>query len=299
MVSGSVSVVAAPEVAVANVAEGSVPVANVAVALLLCAALLCWPGMPGRRRLATGATTGGLDLWSWPRRLRRMRPELAGLGAGIAAAPLGGAGAAVAAAAVSALLVLRWRAAARRRRDTAQLAELVDVLGLLVADLRVGAHPARAAAAAAGVGDGLTHRIFESVAAGARLGARVPLLLHQHATAEPGIADGLARLASAWELAEKHGMGLAELVDAVRADLDARLRIGGELRAQLAGPRATAAVLAGLPALGVLLGEGVGAAPLRVLADTGVGQVLLVVGTALVCAGTAWSDRIMVSAART
>jgi tight adherence protein B len=217
----------------------------------------------------------------------------------MAAAPLGGVGGAIAAATVSALVVLRWRAATRRLRVTVQLAELVDALGLLVADLRVGAHPASAAAAAASSGDGAVYRILESVAAGARLGARVPVLLLQHAAEEPGIADGLARLASAWELAERHGMGLAELVDAVRADLDARLRIGGELRAQLAGPRATAAVLAGLPMLGVVLGEGVGADPLRVLVDTGVGQMLLVVGTALVCAGTAWSDRIMAGAART
>lgn len=240
-----------------------------------------------------------MDLWAWPRRLRDVRPEIVGLGAGLAAAPVGGIGGAVAGATVGALVVFRWRAATRRRLGTAQLAELVDVLGLLVADLRVGAHPATAAAAAASGGDGAVHRILESVAAGARLGARVPVLLHQHAAAEPGIADGLSRLASAWELAERHGMGLAELVDAVRADLDARLRIGGEVRAQLAGPRATAAVLAGLPMLGVMLGEGVGAGPLRVLADTGVGQVLLVVGTALVCAGTAWSDRIMAGAART
>lgn len=238
-------------------------------------------------------------MWAWARRLREVRPELVGLGVALTAAPLGGVGGALAAATVSALVMLRWRAATRRRMDTVQLAELVDVLGLLVADLRVGAHPATAAAAAASAGDGAVHRILESVAAGARLGARVPVLLQQHAVAEPGIADGLARLASAWELAERHGMGLAELVDAVRADLDARLRIGGEVRAQLAGPRATAAVLAGLPMLGVMLGEGIGAGPLRVLVDTVVGQVLLVVGTALGCAGTAWSDRIMAGAART
>lgn len=270
-----------------------------AVPLLMCAALLCWPGASGRRRLRVGRAATPVDLGSWSRRLRGIRPELVGLGAGVAAAPLGGIGGAVAAATVGGLVVIRWRAAVRRRQGSAQLAELVDVLGLLVADLRVGAHPATAASAAASAGDGAVHRIFASVAAGARLGARVPVLLHQHAVAEPGIADGLDRLASAWDLAERHGMGLAELVDAVRADLDARLRLGGEVRAQLAGPRATAGVLAGLPLLGVVLGEGVGAGPLRVLADTGLGQMLLVVGTVLVCAGTAWSDRIMAGAART
>lgn len=271
---------------------------SAAVPLLLSIALLCWPGVPGRRRLKAGKSTGPVALWSAARRWYGVRPELVGLGAGAAAAPFGDVGGAVAAATVSALVVLRYRAATRRRQGVAQLAELVDVLGLLVADLRVGVHPATAAAAAAGAGDGAVHRILESVAAGAHLGARVPALLHQHAAAEPGIADGLKRLASAWDLAERHGMGLAELIDAVRADLDARLRMAAEVRAQLAGPRATAGVLAGLPLLGVVLGEGVGAGPLRILTDTGVGQALLVVGTALVCAGTAWSDRIMAGAAR-
>jgi len=233
---------------------------------------------------------------SW---LPTARPEIVALAAGLAAAPVAGVGGAIAGATVAGLVAHRWRTARHARRRTAQLAELIDAVGLLVAELRVGAHPAAAAAAAASTGDDAAHRVLESVAAGARLGARVPVLLRRHAAAEPAIADGLGRLASAWEVAERHGVALAELVDAVRVDLDARLRIGGELRAQLAGPRATAVVLAGLPVLGVLLGEGVGAGPLRVLTDTGIGQVLLVTGTALACAGMAWSDRIMAAAVRT
>ncbi len=58
----------------------------------------------------------------------------------------------------------------------------------------------------------------------------------------------------------------------------------------MAGPRTSATVLALLPALGVALGEAIGAHPLRML--TGPGQLLLAVGVALLCAGVAWCGRL-------
>lgn len=60
----------------------------------------------------------------------------------------------------------------------------------------------------------------------------------------------------------------------------------------MAGARATAAILAGLPVLGVLLGQLIGAQPLRFLLGGHAGGWLLVVGTMLVCGGLLWSDRI-------
>ncbi len=269
-----------------------------AALLLAAVALLCWPHRPGRARVrALGAgVRPGPSRRSW--RPTTARPELLAAAVGLAVAPVTGLGGAAAAAAVTALSTHRWRSTRAARRQAAERAELVDAIGLLVAELRVGAHPAAAAEAAA-AGDRAVHRVLRSVAAGARLGAEVPLLLHRHAGTEPAIADGLQRLASAWELADRHGVALAELVEAVRVDLEARMRIGNELRAQLAGPRATAVILGVLPLLGVLLGEGVGAGPVRVLLDTGVGQALLILGTALACAGTVWSDRIMTAAVRT
>lgn len=270
-----------------------------AVALLLvAAALLCWPHCPGRARVRALGVAARSTSSRWSFRPATARPELLAVAVGLAAAPITGLGGAVAAAAVAALSTHRWRSAGAARRHAVERAELVDAIGLLVAELRVGAHPAAAAEAAA-AGDRAVHRVLRSVAAGARLGAEVPLLLHRYAVAEPAIADGLDRLGSAWKLADRHGVALAELVEAVRVDLDARMRIGNELRAQLAGPRATAVILGVLPLLGVLLGEGVGAGPVRVLLDTGFGQALMVLGTALACAGTAWSDRIMTTAVRT
>jgi tight adherence protein B len=109
----------------------------------------------------------------------------------------------------------------------------------------------------------------------------------------PSLRPSLGRLAHAWSLGDRHGIPLADLLDAVRADIEQRIRFAAGVQAQLAGPRATAAVLAGLPLLGLGLGQAVGAAPLQVLAGTAAGQVLLVVGTALACAGVLWSARLV------
>ena len=72
-----------------------------------------------------------------------------------------------------------------------------------------------------------------------------------------------------------------------------------EVQARLAGPRSTAAVLAGLPLLGLALGQAVGAVPLHVLCQTVVGQVLLVIGTAAACIGVLWSARLVSGAVPT
>jgi len=55
-------------------------------------------------------------------------------------------------------------------------------------------------------------------------------------------------------------------------------------------------VLAGLPLLGVGLGELVGADPVSFLLSGGFGGWLLVIGVILACAGLLWSDRITAQA---
>ena len=70
----------------------------------------------------------------------------------------------------------------------------------------------------------------------------------------------------------------------------ARQRFSTQVAAKLAGARATATILAALPVLGVLLGQLIGAHPLRFL--LGAGGWLLVAGTTLACGGLLWSDRI-------
>jgi tight adherence protein B len=191
----------------------------------------------------------------------------------------------------------RWRAGRDHRAAATAAIGLSDALGVLVAELRAGAHPSDAASAAViGTPDGAPEgagatRALSVAAAAARLGGDVPAALHCAGPVQ--LRPWLDRLAVAWSLADRYGIPLADLLDAVRSDTEQRVRFTAEVRARLAGPRATAAVLAGLPLLGLVLGHAVGAAPLRVLSETSAGQGLLVVGTGLACAGILWSARLM------
>jgi tight adherence protein B len=124
---------------------------------------------------------------------------------------------------------------------------------------------------------------MRAIAAAARLGGDA-----EQAIREPLLAEA----AHAWALAQRHGLPLADVLDAVVQDLDQRARFARQVQARMAGPRASATVLACLPAVGIGLGQAMGANPLRILAMTAAGQVLLVLGVALVCAGVLWSARL-------
>ncbi|MYU66461.1 hypothetical protein GTY91_27835, partial [Streptomyces sp. SID69] len=112
------------------------------------------------------------------------------------------------------------------------------------------------------------------------------------AARQPG-AEGLLGLAACWRVAVDQGAGLAAGLDrldgALRAERDQR----ADLRAQLAGARATAVLLAALPVLGLLLGAAMGAAPLRVLLHSGPGLGCLLIGAVFEAAGLWWSARIV------
>jgi tight adherence protein B len=196
----------------------------------------------------------------------------------------------VAAAMVAGTATARWRAYRDRRAASTAATGLSDALGMLLAELRAGAHPSDAAEAAA-EGNPDATRALAAAAAAARLGGDVPAMLRSAGPAH--LRSSLDRLADAWSLADRYGIPLADLLDAVRSDTEQRVRLTAEVQARLAGPRATAAVLAGLPLLGLALGHAVGGAPLRVLSETPVGQGLLVIGTGLACAGVLWSARLV------
>jgi tight adherence protein B len=259
------------------------------VPLLLAAAVVCAPGPTARARLAA--------LWPAPAARHRWRPRLAApvLLGGLAGMLVAGIGGALSGVVVTFIAVRKGRA---RRADGIAAAcaeQLAEALHRINDELRAGSHPSAALGGASTDGPHARQALGPAAAA-ARLGDDVPAALRRTATDQPAMAAPLERMAAAWSLADRHGIPLAELLAGVQADIRWQVRFGSTVRAQLAGPRATAAVLTALPALGLALGQLIGADPVSVLRGGVLGQVLLVVGVALAAAGSAWSERILRSA---
>lgn len=237
------------------------------VPLCAGAALACWPAAPNRLQSAIEppSTVRLPEVW---RVLRWLLPAAtAGLLAGIGGAIAAG------------VLTLAWRqerqAHRRANADLALAAHTATALRTMVAELRSGAHPVTAAEAAAEVTPAVAADL-QTLATTARLDGELK-------------APALPQLAAAWTLANRHGLPLADVLEATRRDAEARLAAARRMRAKLAGPRASAAVLTGLPAVCVLLGQAMGASPLPVLTDSTPGHLLLITGSLLLWAGTAWS----------
>nr|WP_307614709.1 hypothetical protein [Nocardia flavorosea] len=212
---------------------------------------------------------------------------LAGAGGAMA---LGlGSGVLVAAVLVGATVAVRVRRARRSGRHRTECGYLLDGLAAVIAELHVGAHPSAAAAVAARETAGIAAQAFAVGAARSRLGGS-----GADGMLCPGtiVAAELARVADAWRVAERHGLALADLLSAARTDLAARAKFRSRTEAALAGARATAAILAILPVLGIGLGQLMGADPLRVLLFSGIGTYLLPLGAGLACAGLLWADEI-------
>jgi tight adherence protein B len=118
-----------------------------------------------------------------------------------------------------------------------------------------------------------------------------------------GLADhtGLARLSSlaaAWAASGEHGARVATVLDRLAETFDEQDAAIATLSASLAGARVTVALLAGLPAVGVAMGQWLGAHPLRLLLTTQAGWLLLTLAASLEAAGLVWSRSIVRSASR-
>jgi tight adherence protein B len=231
-----------------------------------------------------------------------------GLAVGSAAGgPVVGVAGGVALGAVSVLLhhasSVRWRAR--------ELDRMTEALAALTAELRAGRTPADAlrVAAAEVAGDvarrqGAGHRSGVAgglllAAATAAVGGDVPAALRHTAGAGPPDLAGLfSRLAAGWQVSVRSGASLAAVLALVEHDARARSRHARQVAAELAGPRATAALLAVLPCVGLALGTAMGAHPLAELLHTRGGQLSLLAGVLLDVAGTAWTLRLVGTGAR-
>ncbi|WP_157162959.1 type II secretion system F family protein [Actinoalloteichus spitiensis] len=254
------------------------------IALVLATAVLPLPRRSGARRLVPA----GARL---PRTLAApaVRCVTAAVGLlGFAAVSLAGGWALGVSCAV---VLLGWWA---RRGDTRRITRTLDVtrdwcasLGRLAADLRSGAHPEAAVRRASVDSEPEVSELLDRVAATVHLGGDVQCqLVRQEPT---GLSSDVpTRLGRAWSLASTHGLPLALVLDAVRGDVAHRLRFAENVRARMAGPRATGTLLSALPLLALALGEAVGAGPVAILLSTNTGGLLLVVGAVLVTTGSWW-----------
>ena len=222
---------------------------------------------PALRRATVGAVGLILAAWSlW--------------GSGVQVLLLVGMGSAVV------IVVKRLVDAAHARRARAHrssaVIEFCDALG---AELRAGLPPVAAIERAA-----VVWPPWSPVVTAARLGGDVPGALRA-ASEQPG-SDGLRAVAAAWEVAERSGAALAEVLDQIavglRSDDDAR----AEVVAALAPPRATAKMLAGLPVFGLGLGYSMNADPLDFLLHTTAGLGCLGAGVGLALVGLWWVERL-------
>ena len=110
--------------------------------------------------------------------------------------------------------------------------------------------------------------------------------------------EALGWLAVTAEVIDRAGAPAALVLDEVGAGLIAQIAQADEREVALAGPRATASVLAALPLAGVALGGLIGVNILGVLFGTPLGWACTASGGLLWGLGRAWSAALVRSAAR-
>ena len=272
-------------------------------------AILCWPlSSVDRRRLTGLAEAGRLSRVADSARLppsRRPRgwrsgrilpgPAVAGAVVAISGAAAGaqfGVGVGVAGVVFPALAWRLLRARAFRRKRAADDKALNAALGLVCAELAAGSRTDHALLAAADVA-GRFDAAF-------RAAARAVEEASDPAAALVSVAAGseLRPVAAALEVAVRTGAPIAAVLDRARTDVADRMAVARDLAAAVSGARASGALLAVLPGLGVAMGMGLGAAPLQMLFRTSVGHGVLAIGTVLTAVGVLWTERLISGAER-
>lgn len=183
----------------------------------------------------------------------------------------------------------------RRRLIAGRQAEAIEIVFALAAELRAGRPPAQALALVADTAP-LLHGDLVEASLAVEAGAPPSSELGRIGTL-PG-CEGLHGVAAAWAVTESAGGAVAEVLDRLGEVLEADRQARAALDAALAAPRATIALLAGLPVLGVVLGQSLGARPLHLLVHRPLGWLLLAAGITLDLLGVAWTRLLVRRALR-
>lgn len=173
---------------------------------------------------------------------------------------------------------------ANRRRRRA-----IEACSALASELRSG-QPMRAGLLTALDG------VAPHAEAAARWGGDVPEGLRRDAA-----TDHLPlwrSVAACWEVSESSGAGLAVALERLTTAARSAEEVRVQLQAHLSAPRATARMLALLPAIGILLGISLGGDPLGWLLGTPIGRLCLAGGVILTGLGLWWVNRIAANVER-
>lgn len=178
---------------------------------------------------------------------------------------------------------LRWRARRTPKRTSEQVVELISGLR---DELMAGSALRPGLERAAG---GLGPQVCPRAVAVSQLGGDVAEALRADADGD----QMLLSLAALWQVCEGSGAALATALDRLVEGARQSARIRREVKAQLAGPRATMRVLAVLPLIGVGMGLLMGADPLGFLFTTAWGWLCLALAVMLEGAGMLWMRHLV------
>lgn len=192
-----------------------------------------------------------------------------------------------------AVSTLGWLEYGRRaRREESRAAdECAQAARALSSMMRSGNIPRVALAEAA-----RDFSVLASAAAAARLGSDVGRELDRAADG-PGRA-GLRAVAAAWQLSERTGAPIAEVLGRVAETLRRQRQLDAVVATELSAARTSGHIMATLPFLALGLGLVSGVNTLDYLLTEPLGQWLVLAGVALTSAGVIWVDSLARTGAR-
>ncbi|MDR1237283.1 MAG: hypothetical protein LBK28_03485 [Propionibacteriaceae bacterium] len=217
--------------------------------------------------------------------LRKSWPLLLGLGLAVLLGAAGHLAVGLAAGLVALTVASTVQSSLSRRAAQKRSARVLAGCRQLAGLLRLGQMPVQALEVVAA-----DNPLYAESFAVARVGGELATTFRRLGTVAG--QEGLLRLGMAWEVSATTGASLTSTLDGLVKTMSAAAETQQTVAAELSAPRATSRLLAGLPLVGIMLGFGMGGDPATFLTGTPFGQVVLVVGVGLACAGVFWSERI-------
>jgi tight adherence protein B len=178
-----------------------------------------------------------------------------------------------------------WRRRRARLTADATARHVLEACEVIASELSAGRPADAALAQAAARWPGLAPVVDALV-----LGSDVPEAMRRLAGV-PGAGE-LRVVASAWQVAQHSGHGLADALARVAARIRARRRTRRVVTSELASARATARLVAALPVVALGMGSGAGGDPWAFLLGTPVGWGCLALGLAFGLLGLWWIEAI-------